>query len=272
MNLTTYDECEKYLDFQPEKPWPNNWPPFSWENKLVSGFTHSYKNQYVLNFSSTDVNFLHLFHTCHPQLNFSELGRIILGWSNREKNICSWQEFFSLYGFHQNTESLVQQLKIFTSTPVSFQAWVNKKAIHLSELRILNSLEDMKQIHFIFEWIAEQSPSHSQGIKILELGVELFLMSLDPDKILKSYFSPEKVIQEMEKKRNPLSSSQDQVNKNNLKKVIWPSQVSTQWQRRGDTTGLEIKIWCRNQKEWEEKIHRVNQLSVFNRLDRTDPI
>ncbi|MYE07740.1 MAG: hypothetical protein F4X95_03195, partial [Oligoflexia bacterium] len=113
MNLTSTSECEKSLDFQPEKSWPNNWPPFAWENKLISGF--SCKNQHVLNFSSAEVNFLHLFHTCHPQLNFSELGRIILKWGDREKPICSWKEFFSLYGFHQNTESLIQQLKVFIS-------------------------------------------------------------------------------------------------------------------------------------------------------------
>ena len=268
MNLMAYDECEKSFDFQPNKPWPNNWPSFAWESKLVSGFTNT--NQYVLNFSSKDVNFLHLFHTCHSQLSLSELGRIVLGWPNTENSIFLWKDFFSLYGFSQNTDLLIQQLQVFTSTPLSFQDWVNKKEVHLSELRILNSLEDIKPVHLILEWIAEQNLSHSHGVRALELGVELFLIGLQPDKILKSNLPPEKIIQEMEQKRKPLSSSQDQINKNNLKKILWPSHVSAQWQRKGDTTGLEIKLWCRNQIELEEKINKVNLLSVFNQLNHTN--
>ena len=268
MNLTSYSECEKTLDFQPEKPWPSHWPPFAWENKLISGFTpnksdpNSCDNHPILNFSSTDVSFLQLFHTCHPQLNLSELGRLILKWSDREKPICSWKEFLPLYGFHHNIEFLIQQFKVFISTPMSFQSWVNKKAVHLSELRILNSLEDVTQIHFIFEWMAKQSPSHSQGIKVLELGVELFLMNMEPDKVLKSNLPPEKAIQEMEKKRKPIAFSKEEIKKSNLKKITWPPHVIAEWKRKGDLTGLEIKIWSQNTIELEKKINKIKQLCL----------
>ena len=264
MNLTSYSSCEKILDFQPDKPWPKSWPAFAWENILISNFTQASK--FVLNFTSKDVKFLHLFHSCYSRLSFSELGRILLKWEKREKPIFSWEEFFSLYGFSQNTDFLMQQLKIFISTPVSFQDWVNTKGVHLAELRMLSSLKKTNQVHFIFRWITEQNLSHSIGVKALELGVELLLMDFHPEEILKLNISPEETIKAMEQKRKPLTAFQDQMKQRNLKKIIWPSHVTTQWHRKGDDTGLEIKLWCRNQTELEEKINRIHQMAIFNQL------
>lgn len=265
MNFISLDICKKSLNFQPDTPWPKNWPVFAWETSIVAGFNKT--DQPVLNFNSKDVKFLHLFHSCHPQLTLSELSRIILKWESIEKPVFSWMDFFSLYKL-QNPELLIQILKIFSSTPMSFQNWANKRGIHPFELRILISLKNLDKVHCIFQWIAEKKPSHSLGMKILELGVELLLMNIQVDKILKNHFSPEETVQVMKLQRNPLSSSSDQMKNNKLKKMIWPSHVHTQWQRKGDKTGLEIKIWCQNQKELEEKTNRIHQMKIFNEFNK----
>ena len=264
MNLTSYSICKKSLDFQPDTPWPKNWPAFAWDEIIIAGFSQTH--QPVLNFHSEDVKFLHLFHSCHPQLSLSELSRIILNWKSIEKPTFSWSDFFSLYNL-QNPDFLIKILKVFSSTPAFFQKWANNKGLHPSELRILNSLESLTQANFIFHWIAEKNPSHSIGMRILELGVELLLMNIQADEILQSNLSLEEALQAMEQKRKPLSSSHDQIKNKRLKKIIWPTHVNAQWQRKGDKTGLEIKIWCQNQKELEEKIQRVHQLAIFNQLD-----
>ena len=270
MKLISRDICNKSLDFNPDKPWPEHWPSFAWENILISGFDRI--NQLVLNFSAEDMKFLDLFHSCHPQLNFSELGRIFLEWEREkikqkhsEKSVFSWKEFFSMYDF-QNTDFFIQQLRVFMSTPSSFRDWVNKKAVRISELRILNALKNMDQIHFIFQWIIERDVSHSTGVKALELGGELRLMGFSPDEILKQDISPEEVIRAMEKKRKPLSSSGDDIKQKHLKKIIWPREVTAQWSRRGDKTGLEMKIWCQNQTELEDRIKRIHQMAIFSQL------
>lgn len=263
MDLIPYSTCKKFLDFQPEKPWPKSWPIFAWEKTLISRFT--YTDKPVLNFKSEDVKFLHLFHSCYPYLNLSEMGRIISQWSNISFLNFSWKEFFSFYGL-QNTDSLIQQLKILISTPPSFQNWINKKSIHPTALRVLNSLKNIKHANPLFQWIAENNLSQSLGIKTLEMGVELILMGISFDEILKSNLSPEDTIQAIEKKRKPLSTIQDETKKKKLENIMWPSNVTGGWNRKGDKTGLEIKIWCQNQKELEEKLNKVNQLSVFQKL------
>lgn len=266
MNLTSYNICKKSLDFRPDTPWPKHWPAFAWEKIIISGFNR--KNQSVLNFSSKDVKFLHLFHSCHPRLNLSELSRIILKWQIITKPIFSWKDFFSLYNL-QNTDFLIQLLKTFTFTPHSFQEWANKRGIHPAELRILNSLEKLDQALPVFKWIAEQNLSHSLGMKALELGVELLLMGVQVDEILQSNISPEEIVQTMEQKRKPLSASSDQIKKRKLKKIIWPSHVNAQWQRKGDKSGLEIKIWCQNQKELEEKTNIIHRMEIFNQFEKS---
>ena len=263
MNLISLDICKKSLNFQPDTPWPKNWPAFAWETSIVAGFNKT--DQPVLNFNSEDVKFLHLFHSCHPQLNLSELSRIILKWESIEKPVFSWKDFFSLYKL-QNPDFLIQILKLLSSTPPTFQEWANRKNLHPSELRILNSLNDLNETYSLFQWISEKNPSHSLGIKILELGVELSLMNIQVDKILKNQSSVEEAIRVMESQRNPLSSSSDQMKNSKLKKMIWPAHVHTQWQRKGDKTGLEVKIWCQNQKELEEKTKRIQQIKIFKHL------
>ncbi len=264
MKLTSYNICKKSLDFQPDTPWPEDWPAFAWEKKIIAGFKQ--EKLPVLNFQAEDVKFLHLFHSCHPKLNLSELSRITLKWKFIEKTSFSWKDFFSLYNL-QNPDFLVKILKVFSSTPPSFQKWADKRELHPYELRIFNSLENPIQANFIFQWIAEKNLSHSSGIKILEWGIELLLMNIQVDKILNSNLSPEEVLQAMEQKRRPLSSSSDLVKNKKLKQMIWPAHVHAQWQRRGDKTGLEIKIWCQNQKGLEEQIQRIHKLSIFNQLN-----
>ena len=265
MNLTSYSICKKSLDFQPDTPWPKNWPAFAWKKMLISGFNR--KHQPVLNFNSEDVKFLHLFQSCYPTLNISELSRIILNWKSIQNPVFSWKDFFSLYNL-QDTDFIIQLLNAFASIPSSFQKWANKRGIHPAELRILNSLENPNQAQYVFQWIAEHNLSHSLGMKALELGVELLLMDVQIDKILHSNTSPEEILQIMEQHRKPLSVSSDQIKKRTLKKIIWPSHVNAQWQRKGDVSGLEIKIWCQNQKELEEKTNRIHRMKLFNKFDK----
>ena len=265
MDLIPHSTCKKLLDFQPEKPWPKSWPIFAWEKILISGFT--YTDKPVLNFKSEDVKFLHLFHSCYPYLNLSEMGRIISQWSNISFLYFSWKDFFLFYNL-QSTDSLIQQLKVLISTPPPFQNWVNKKSIHPTALRVLSSLKNIKQADSLFQWIAENNLSQSLGIKTLELGVELILMNISFIEILQLNLSPENIIQILEQKRKPISTIQAEIKKRNLKNMIWPNHVTGGWNRKGDKTGLEIKIWCQNQKELKEKTNRINQMNIFNQLNK----
>ena len=265
MDLIPFSICNKSLDFQPDAPWPKNWPAFAWNQFIVAGFKE--KNFHALNFSSEDVKFLHLFHTCHPRLHLSEFSRITSLWKKTESFSFSWKDFFSKYDL-KNTRLFTSILPIFANTPLVFQKWVDQKKIHPSELRVLTSLKDIKSISSLLQWISEENLSHSLGISILEQGVELILMGTSLEEIFKNNLSQEEVLKTIEQKRKPLSHSEEQIKKEQLKKILWPSGIHSQWQRKGDKTGLEIKIWCQNQKELEEKLSKVNQLSIFQQLKK----
>ena len=265
MELISFNICNKSLDFQPDVSWPENWPAFAWNQFIIAGFKKN--NSHALNFSSEDVNFLHLLHTCHPYLHLSELSRITSTWEKTESFSFSWEDFFSTYGL-KNTNLLTSILPVFANTPSVFQKWVDQKKIHPAELRVLTSLKDIKTVFPLLEWIAKKNLSHSVGIPVLEQGVELLLMNIKLENILKLNLSQEETIQAIERKRKPLSSSEEQTKKEKLKEILWPVGVNSQWLRKGDKTGLEIKIWCQNQKELEEKLNKVNQLSIFRQLKK----
>jgi len=290
MNLLPYKACSKSLDFSPNTPWPDNWPAFSWEQYIVAGFNT--KQQNSLNFSSKDLHFLDLFYSCYPQLSCLELAKILSYWKDKnikeckmvgrpeeklmlthwkDKNIkdldfsflgFSWEEFFSLYQLNY-TETFTQIMKMLLFTPPEFQSWLHQKKVQPGELRILNSLKNIHQIHFILLWIADQNPSHRIGLNILEIGTELYLMGFKPEEILKPDTNPETALQTMKKKRHPISSSQDQIKKEKLQQINWPLNTTAQWSRKGDKTGIEIKIWCQNQTEWTEKVTQLNNLPIF---------
>ena len=265
MELISFNICNKSLDFQPDAPWPKNWPAFAWNQFIVAGFKEN--NSHVLNFSSEDVKFLHLFHTCHPHLHLSELSRITSMWKNIETLSFSWEDFFSTHNL-KNTHLLTSILPIFANTPPAFQKWVDQKKIHPSELRVLKSLKDIKPISPLLQWVAKENLSHSSGISVLEQGVELVLMGTPLEEVFKNNLSQEEVLKTIEQKRKPLSYSKEQTKKEKLKEILWPMGVNSQWLRKGDKTGLEIKIWCQNQKELDEKLTKVNQLSIFQKLKK----
>ena len=287
------------LNFSPQKVWPKNWPAFAWDKIMVAGFNSP--SPYALNFSPKDITFLDLFHTCYPRLSLCELGHALKCLKKHTPKIFDIEKFFALYGFHQNTDFLVQQLEAFLLSPLEFQAWVDKKNVHLSELRPLLFLQDQAQeqaqeqdqkqgkalrasIISLLKWLACKSPSHSTGVKILELGVELILMgknTIDKNAIdktnthavdsplkdlLKKHISSEELLKVLEKKRKPLTFARDKNIQKQLDSMIWPSKVKACWLRQGASVGLELKLWCKNQTELLEKTKHLESLAIFDKL------
>lgn len=264
MNLMAYKDCTKILDFKPSKNWSHDWPAFSWETLLISHFNQ--QNKMVLNFTKKDISFLSLFYSCYNKLNLLELENIFVKWNPKKDLNFLWKDFFTLYGFGQNTEAFIQELNLFISLPPEFKNWIHKKDVHLKQLRLLKSIKPISKLNFIFNWICQQNLSYSLGIKALELSAELFLMGVLPHKILTLNTSPEEAIQIMEQTRKPISASQEQKNQKNLNQIIGSSHIKAQWQRKGDNTGIEIKLWCKNQEQLEEQIKRIQNKKLFNPL------
>lgn len=276
MKLVPPTVCDSgFFDFQPQKKWPENWPPFAWNYKLITGFTQS-GYHHALEFNDKEKpgkydSFLKLFHSCYPQLSLPELGRILNKWDVRQLSGFSWTDFFALYHYHQDFPFLKIFFTKLTSTPAAFQKWVTEKKLHLNDLRILNSLPNIDDLSFMFEWIAEKNVSHLHGIKSLELGGELLLMGFKETDILNENLmdNPQAMVQHIELKRKMKTLSKDQEQQKKLANTAWPNQVHGQWVRKGDQSGLEIKLWCKNQGELQKKLKTLNNMTVLNKVFST---
>ena len=264
------DSCS--FDFQPQKKWPESWPPFAWDYKLITGFTQS-GHHHVLELNNKGKNgkcdyFLNLFHSCYPQLSLPELGRILNKWDITQLPGFSWPDFLALYHYHQDLPFLKNFFTKLNSTPTSFQKWVTEKKLHLNDLRILNSIPNIDDLSFMFQWITEKNVSHLHGIKTLELAGELLLMGFKEIDILHENLrdNPQAMVQHIERKRKVKALSKDQEQKKKLESTVWPNQVHGQWVRKGDQTGLEIKLWCKNQGELQKKLKTLNDLTTTDNI------
>ena len=265
MDLIKKENCKKLLNFQTVRKWPVNWPPFAWETTQISGFNSS--SIYALNFHSYDVNFLHLFYSCYPKLHLPELAQIAIKWKNIEPYFFTWSEFFALYNLHQTANDLKKQFQVILSTPLYFQNWLTEKKIHLNELRIFNVVDDINSLNFMFKWLHENNVSKTHGLTALELAGELLLMGYKENDILPSHTdSVELSVQYMEQKRKKNTLSKDQDKQKYLQQIAWPSHANGRWLRKGDETGLEIKLWCKNQEDMIKKIEQINKGEVLNKL------
>ena len=271
MKLIPLTSCDStFFNFQPQRQWPESWPPFSWNQKIIAGFTHSC--QYALEFKPENEkdhkNFLHLFSTCHPQLSLSELGRILNKWDTKQIPGFSWSDFFAGYNYHQDIHFLKKFFTKLNTTPINFQHWVTEKKLHLNDLRILNCIPDINDLLFMFQWIAEKNISHFHGTKALELTGELLLMGYKKIDILNEQFTedPSAMVEHIELKRKSNTLSKDQQQKKQLEHTTWPNQVQGQWTRKGDQAGLELKLWCKNQEELQQKLKTLSNLDTLDKV------
>ncbi len=266
MELIALKECDKSFDFQALAEWPEFWPPFAYNKIQISGFKS--QNPLALNFKPP-VNFLSLFFSCHPRLQLSELADINHRWNTIPPEWdFTWGAFFKAYGLHQEVKSIQKLLTSLKSTPLSFQNWVSKKQAHFNDLRILNSFKNTKDLSTLFDWMEKKQVSHAQGVKALRGAGELLLMGKDISPALNH--SPERSSEEdlqvLEQMRHPHTSLRDEAQKRKIQEALWPSGTQSEWVRKGDRAGLQIKIWCKTPQEFDKKWNQIHKTVLSNSL------
>ena len=121
--------------------------------------------------------------------------------------------------------------------------------------------------HLFFNGLQKKhlSPTWSNS---LELAGELLLMGFKETDILNKnlWDDPQAMVQHIEQKRKGNTLSRDQEQQKKLKNTTWPHQVHGQWVRKGDQSGLEIKLWCKNQRELQKKLETLSNLDTLNKV------
>ena len=309
MELIPITSCKKFLDFHlEESSHLFSLPPVAWERYLLSNSfknEHQKKKEWVLNFSSQDIDFSKFFFQYHPWLSLPNLAKMtkkILSLS-KELQINVEQDFLPLYGIfvHKKRTGLTKEakrakdkegsLKLRNSktslafrwknilaedtrrlldlldTPVEFQNWLSKKKLSFSQLRPLKSIENIFVLQDLFKWIGKHNPSQAQGFMILEWVVELYLMGkLDCDPLVYKAFNVEQMLSYLEQKRRPLSFNRDKKIKERLKGLVFPSSVKAKLDRRGDETGIRLSLWVKDQNQLLKKFQQIQIMEIFKTL------
>lgn len=180
---------------------------------------------------------------------------------------------------------LEKTLHRLAGLPSDFQRWCKEKLISSQDLAPLLSVSENEFPVPFLSILAAAQVSRQNGLKILEWAVELFLMGekiqrLLPEEIvnadlllsdspltLQENFSTlpingEKWKEQLYLLRFKKTVAQDLIAKEALSEFHLPKFVKAQWQRRGDLTGVEIKIFATRPEQMLERLEKVKEAFV----------
>lgn len=257
MLVKPISQCNRTLDFQPLRPWPEPLPPISWRGFLLSGFDRR-------SGSAVDVGFCDLITSvkgCHPDLTLPELGRLVknLAGLGAELEREAREPMVSAYGLKW-CERLEQTLDRLTDTPRNFQNWAGAKRLGARDLDPLMALSRPNEFDGFLNALAELNPSKSDGVQALELGVELFLVGTPLTDLLPASNDAQAYVTRLLQWRQPACRARDQERDREVGQWPWPAQVQGQWRRIGDQAGLEIRLRATSPQDFAKKLTELNRI------------
>lgn len=256
MDFLQLSECQKDWNFSPQSPWPEALPAYSWQGQVLAGFKHPTSSKTVV-LSATKLS--EALKACYPSLSLSELARLAL----RLKKSCTetdLAEIFQIYGqrYHSGLFDICE--KIATS-PMSFQNWAAERKLSPKDLSPLKLIEPATLTPFL-EALATKKASSSTGKKIIEWGIEVFLIEESLEAILSpSEQSAEDWLTVLKSRRYPKSTERDQSQTNKLHNLRWPKGIRGSWQRSGDQTHLNISLNISSTQDFEDKLQQLQKIS-----------
>lgn len=178
---------------------------------------------------------------------------------------------FELYGFRYN-EQMQLVASAVLATPLEFQKWAAEKELGIRDLAPLNLLQQLGEhaislsdAHDLLTQLAQLTPSKSEGVKTLEILIELMLMQKSLQELsprtapLKETFSlwSERLL----KMRNPLSQNYDESQAKQVRALAWPAHVAARWVRVGDMGGIEVKFHATSLEEYRKFVDSLQNRS-----------
>jgi hypothetical protein len=264
MSYPLVTQCGKSLNFTPHRVWPEALPAIAWKGELVCGFERRTGVAFDV-FENGRAGILETLKACYPELGLSEIARL----THRLERVLPADDyveirenFFRAYGLKWN-DRLGELLTLLRLAPVEFQDWVDERGVSPRDLSPVLALgERVSEFHSFLRAMTELRFSRSEGVRCLELGVELFLMGRPLNDLLPSSPDPVKYLRKLEEWRRPNASASDRELQDEVERWPWPSQVQGQWQRFGDQSGLEVKIRSTSPEDFNKKLERL--LSIGN--------
>jgi len=258
MILKPISQCSRSLDFQPHAVWSSVLPALAWRGHLVCGFDRTSGSALEL---SDSENLVEVIKATYPDLCLSELARLLraVEVTLPDAGAQFREPLFSAYGL-RFSDRLQQTLEILLNTPVSFQNWVDEKKLGVRDLSALLALPVIGDFIPFLKAMVRVPISKVEGVRALELGVELFLINRPLNDLLPSSDNPAMYLRRLEQWRRPRTSENDETWRETVALWPWPAQVQGQWQRFGDQAGLEIKIRTTSPGDFAKKLERLSTI------------
>ena len=231
----------------------------AWRGQLLCGFERSTGEAVDLG----DAALIPAFVACHPKLGLAEFSRWLNALAQQFPNEhLEWREALAAaFGLRWNVR-LSQALQLVLKTPRTFQNWIDDKDLGARDLSPLLALPTLEDFSDFLTAMVQLPFSKSEGVRVLELGVELFLMDRPLNDLLPSSEDTRSYLKQLEKWRRPKTSGADEVWQKSVAEWPWPAQVQGQWQRSGDQSGLEIKIRTHSPQDLHKKLERLQEIQA----------
>jgi len=286
--LINLANCKRNLDFNPESPWPELLPLYCYEDELLCGFNRTTIDPETKVISLEGQSLPILIKTIHPNLSFPEVARLVekLSLSLDKTKDCT-NEVWNLYGYHARENLIILAQKI-TQLPRDIQRWLSQKKFSPQDLAPLRALNDLKIMNDFWDELLISNPSKSEGVKWIELLVELLLMDfkfeqIHPNGIKMNSVSGENSttscsqslstslwLSHLQALRYPLSTNQDLLAETKVRSLHWPAKSEARWSRRGDRSGIELKLFFSNPSELKLNLVRLEKVS--NELENNNTL
>jgi hypothetical protein len=255
-------QCDRSLDFQPRQSWPEVLPALAWRGYLLSGFNRRQQRgtgEAALDLS--EANLVDVMKAAYAELSLGEMARCLrLLQLHLPAVYAEFREpLLNAYGWRWS-ERLQETLDLLLATPLEFQAWVDEKKTGPRDLASLLALPQIEAFLPFLSALARLSISKSEGVRALELGVELFLMGRELSDLLPSGENPGLYLRQLEKWRRPRAAGHDEHWREDVSRWPWPSHVQGRWQRFGDEAGLEIKIRTTSPQDFLKQLERLHSI------------
>ena len=156
---------------------------------------------------------------------------------------------------------------VFKKSP-RFYNWTQQKSLQASHLSLLEEFEDFTALQTLLEWIAQHSPTHSEGLQILETGGELILMGHSIQALLQKNQQSKTLIQELKKLRYPIRSAQQDRQKKILSEIALGKDFKIKTLTQGDQSGLSIEFKSFQLRDFKQKIQKLN--NIYEQLQKKE--
>lgn len=194
---------------------------------------------------------------CYPEIGLSELARLYHAIHTRAPQLeVHMEDLFAEYGLRW-CERLKITMKMLVRLPQEFQNWTDEKKFAARDLAPLLAVTDLSSLDPLFTALTKLNLSKSQGVRAVELVVELFLIGKPLNDLLPTTDKADEYLSLLERWRRPNALEREEIWKEAVARWPWPAHVKAQWQRFGDQSGLELRLRAASPEDFHKQLQKL---------------